>query len=125
MKPELLREAPVNTQGNLNIERIGSRGIALPPATEQQRIVLQIERDTRETSETINRTKREIALLQEYRARLTADVVTGKLDIREAAARLSDEAVEPQAIDDAETLDEFDEDTRDEDLEDAVAEAEA
>ena len=32
-----------------------------------------------------------IELLQEYRTRLIADVVTGKLDVREAAARLPDE----------------------------------
>lgn len=33
----------------------------------------------------IARTQREIALMQEYRTRLTADVVTGKLDVRPAA----------------------------------------
>ena len=32
--------------------------------------------------------RKEIALLYEYRTRLIADVVTGKLDVREAAARL-------------------------------------
>jgi type I restriction enzyme S subunit len=36
----------------------------------------------------IARTEREIALMQEYRTRLTADLVTGKLDVREAAAKL-------------------------------------
>ena len=30
MKPELLREAPVNTQGNLNVDRIGSRASDYP-----------------------------------------------------------------------------------------------
>jgi type I restriction enzyme S subunit len=30
----------------------------------------------------------EISLMQEYRTRLTADLVTGKLDVREAAAHL-------------------------------------
>ena len=38
----------------------------------------------------IARTEREIALMQEYRTRLTADVVTGKLDVRPAAAKLPD-----------------------------------
>ena len=38
----------------------------------------------------IARTEREIALVQEYRTRLTADIVTGKLDVREAAAKLPD-----------------------------------
>lgn len=36
----------------------------------------------------IVRTEREIALMQEYRTRLVADVVTGKLDVRAAAAKL-------------------------------------
>ncbi len=40
-----------------------------------------------------------IELLSEYRNRLVADVVTGKLDVREAAARLPDEAA-PGTIDD-------------------------
>jgi type I restriction enzyme S subunit len=45
----------------------------------------------------------EIALVREYCTRLTADVVTGKLDVREAAARLPDEPddAEPVDVDDA------------------------
>ena len=42
----------------------------------------------------IARTEREIALMQEYRTRLTADIVTGKLDVREAAAKLPEEKAE-------------------------------
>ena len=37
----------------------------------------------------------EIELLSEYRTRLVADVVTGKLDVREAATRLPDEELLP------------------------------
>jgi type I restriction enzyme S subunit len=40
---------------------------------------------------TISRLEREIDLLREYRTRLVADIVTGKLDVREAAAHLPDE----------------------------------
>ena len=36
---------------------------------------------------------------REYRTRLIADVVTGKLDVREAAARLPDEVEEPEPFD--------------------------
>ena len=36
----------------------------------------------------ILRAGRQIGLLQEYRTRLIADVVTGKLDVRNAAAKL-------------------------------------
>jgi type I restriction enzyme S subunit len=43
--------------------------------------------------------EREIELLREYRTRLIADVVTGKLDVREAAAALPDEAHEPEPLD--------------------------
>ena len=91
MKPELLREAPVNTQGNLNVDRIGSMLIAIPPAEEQASIALSIEAETARLSDAINHARHEIDLIHEYRTRLIADVVTGKLDVREAAARLPEE----------------------------------
>ena len=40
------------------------------------------------------RTNREIELLREYRTRLVADVVTGKLDVRDAARDLPAHAEE-------------------------------
>ena len=40
----------------------------------------------------ITRARRQIELLREYRTRLIADVVTGKLDVREAAASLPEGA---------------------------------
>ena len=46
----------------------------------------------------IDRARRQIELLQEYRTRLIADVVTGKLDVREAAAQLPDEADDQDPI---------------------------
>lgn len=42
---------------------------------------------------------RQIALLREYRTRLISDVVTGKLDVREAAAKLRDSAGRTDAED--------------------------
>ena len=39
----------------------------------------------------MQRTHRQIELLREYRTRLIADVVTGKVDVREAAVQLPDE----------------------------------
>jgi type I restriction enzyme S subunit len=47
---------------------------------------------------------RAISLLREFRTRLIADVVTGKLDVREAAARLPVEAEEPEEADEIEEL---------------------
>jgi len=91
MKPELLREAPVNTQGNLNVERIGSMVMPFPKLKEQQAIVKWVESETRTFTTAISRLEQEIELLREYRTRLAADAVTGKLDVREAAAKLPDE----------------------------------
>ena len=88
MKPELVREAPVNTQGNLNIERIDSKQIPIAPINEQRSIVRMIESSTGELNTATNQAKREIDLLREYRTRLIADVVTGKLDVRAAATGL-------------------------------------
>ena len=65
--------------------------IVLPPAEEQRDIVNQIEKDTADLNSAIYRAQREIGLLHEYRTRLIADVVTGKLDVRIAAATLADD----------------------------------
>ena len=90
MKAEFLRETPVNTQGNLNVERIGSRHIALPPISEQISIVAYLDKAAADIDVAIDRARREIGLLGEYRTRLIADVVTGKVNVREAAAELSE-----------------------------------
>lgn len=93
MKSELLQEAPVNTQGNLNVERIGAMGLPLPPKKEQIEITKLTEAKTVLFDAAISRLEREIELLREYRTRLVADLVTGKLDVREVAAKLPEESV--------------------------------
>ena len=52
----------------------------------------------------VNRAGQKTSLINEYRTRLVADVVTGKLDVREAAARLPDGEAEPKQFDTAEAL---------------------
>ncbi len=58
----------------------------------------------------ITRTEHEIALMQEFRTRLTADLVTGKLDVREARARLpaleAESGIEPEADEALEEIEE-------------------
>ena len=63
-----------------------------PSRPDQDAIVESLDRATAATNAAIARARRQIELLQEYRTRLIADVVTGKLDVREAAARLPGEA---------------------------------
>jgi type I restriction enzyme S subunit len=57
---------------------------------EQDSILAYVDGATIPLTTAIARTEREIALMQEYRTHLTADLVTGKLDVREAAAKLPD-----------------------------------
>jgi type I restriction enzyme S subunit len=62
-----------------------------PPAAEQSQIADAIDEEVGAIEIAVSKVHREIELLREYRTRLIADVVTGKLDVREAAARLPDE----------------------------------
>ena len=93
-------------------DRFGAIHIPLPPRKEQDAILKGLGGQSADINTAIARTEREIALMQEYRTRLTADIVTGKLDVREAAAKLpdlpSDSAAEPltdEALGDTETED--------------------
>ncbi|MCY3943075.1 MAG: hypothetical protein OXG18_04835, partial [Gemmatimonadetes bacterium] len=52
---------------------------------EQTTIVEYVEKRAAAIGTAIASARRQIDLLQEYRTRLIADVVTGKLDVREAA----------------------------------------
>lgn len=72
----------------------------VPPFEEQLSIVTHTQNATAKLQQTIERIQREIDLLREYRTTLTADVVTGKLDVREAAKRLPAEATDLQQVDD-------------------------
>lgn len=59
-----------------------------PPLYEQGAILAWLHDATATLDTTITRAQREIDLLTEYRTRLIADVVTGKVDVREVAAGL-------------------------------------
>ena len=69
-------------------DRFGAVHIPLPPRVEQDAILKGLGEELSDLNTAIARTEREIALMQEYRTRLTADVVTGKLDVRPAAVHL-------------------------------------
>ncbi len=70
----------------------------LPPLAEQTAIVEHLDRATADIDAAIARTRREIELVREYHTRLTADAVTGKLDLRQPAATLP--KVDPLATED-------------------------
>jgi len=98
--------------------------VALPPVPEQTAVVRYLDDATANTDSAIAHAKREIELLREYRTRLIADVVTGKLDVREVAASLPDEAEEAEPVTDEDLLaDEGEAERGDEELDPAAREA--
>ena len=75
-----------------------------PPPDEQRAIVEIVSKESVDARRAIDLAQGELSLLREYRTRLIADVVTGKLDVREAAAGLPDEVEEPEPLDEADAL---------------------
>jgi restriction endonuclease S subunit len=71
--------------------------VALPSAPEQTAIVEHLDAQTAKLDAAIAAARREIELLREYRERLIADVVTGKVDVRQVAAQLPEEPPEEEA----------------------------
>ena len=87
----------------VNREALGNSWLAYPTLPEQIAIVDRISSGTANLDVAIKRDQRKIDLLNEYRTRLISDVVTGKLDVREAAAKLPEvDPLETEA--DLETL---------------------
>ena len=70
--------------GNLNGTILKGIRVAFPPLPEQAAIAEYLDRATAEIDIAVARAKLQIELLNEYRTRLIADVVTGKLDVRGA-----------------------------------------
>ena len=91
-------------QPGLAVERVLNLHLTVPPKQEQKHIANQMGVATAEIDAAIARAQRQIELLQEYRTRLIADVVTGKLDVREAAAQLPDEPDDEEPIDEGRAL---------------------
>ncbi len=75
----------------------------LPDLQEQRNVLAFVELETQKINQTIEKAKSEISLVMEYRERLIADVVTGKLDVRHI--EIAAPADEP-AIDEDDALDE-------------------
>jgi type I restriction enzyme S subunit len=81
--------------------RLTSLKLAVPPLDEQRSILDAVSKSWDALSQIKNAALAEIELLTEYRNRLISDVVTGKLDVREAASKIPDE--EAPVVEDAET----------------------
>ena len=90
-----------STFDRINVSEVKSLLVAIPPPEEQHLIAQVLDESLAGTERAVIRIRSEQDLLREYRTRLIADVVTGKLDVREAAARLPEEVEEPEPLDEA------------------------
>ena len=68
-----------------------------PPTDEQAQIARAIDHNIAIIDKRKHRIEGQISFLREYRTRLIADVVTGKLDVRKAAAELPEDDVQDDA----------------------------
>lgn len=105
-----------STISHLTGEKLRQHRFAFPGLEEQDEIVAHIDAALAELRRAVAAVEEEIALLREFRARLIAEVVTGKLDVRAKAAALP-EITESEPIDepsDGEDLEEPIDDVEDE-----------
>ena len=87
------------TNQDLGLGRMKGIVFPVPPLSDQKAIAKQVIEIDDRIGRGIQAASREIELVTEYRTRLIADVVTGKLDVRKAVARLPDETETSQAMD--------------------------
>jgi len=85
-----------STVGHLRLGQVSSLPILWCPVEEQVAIVAHISAATAPLRTAIAQTEREVCLIREFRTRLVAEVVTGKLDVRAFAQRLPDDGAELQ-----------------------------
>ena len=76
------------TRLRTNLQATAGRAISIPSVPEQRLIADYIKAEVSRIESVQAAIQQEIHLLHEYRTRLIADVVTGKFDVREAAAEL-------------------------------------
>lgn len=91
-----------NSIPHLTGEMLRAHKFPFPPLEEQEAIAAYLDEKVQALEQARAAIHSEIQRVREYRTRLIADVVTGKLDVREAAVRLPNEAEDLDARDEAE-----------------------
>ena len=75
-----------SAQPHLNAEELGTAVILLPPLPEQRAIAAFLDRETTQIDALVAKVQEAIDRLKELRTALISAAVTGKIDVREAAA---------------------------------------
>src|SRR5450830_430416 len=110
-RSSLVAHANTVTMSTLPQGAMKSISVPVPPLCEQEAILAAVDRDTASVMRAIDTSHREIDLLRQYRTRLIADVVTGKLDVR--GVKVPDDETdvlseELESIDDVDAADQGD-----------------
>ena len=86
-KGDAFNDGHQSTIAHLTGDKLRAHRFPFPPPAEQEALVTFLDTALKQVDRAISDVGHEIELLQEYRTRLTADVVTGRLDVREENAR--------------------------------------
>ena len=100
-KGNAFNDGHVSTIVHLTGDKLRAHRLPFPPMAEQESLVSFLDSVTKRIDRGISAALRQIDLLREYRTRLIADVVTGKLDVREAVAQLPDEIDDQDPIEES------------------------
>lgn len=76
------------TMSNLSPSIVGRMRVPFPPLPEQRAVSEYLDRETAKIDRMVEKVEAAIERLQEYRTALITAAVTGKIDVREAAAKL-------------------------------------
>ncbi len=98
VKGNAFNDGHLSTIAHLTGDKLRAHRFPFPPVAEQESLVSFLDTVLKQADREVSRIHRQIDLLHEYRTRLIADVVTGKLDVREAAAALPEG--DPRAVED-------------------------
>ena len=98
VKGNAFNDGHLSTIAHLTGDKLRAHRFPFPSVAEQESLVSFLDAVLRQADRAVSRAQHQDELLREYRTRLIADVVTGKLDVREAAAGLQE--VVPRAAED-------------------------
>lgn len=81
LRPQLLETSVVSTQANLNIDRVGTLKVAVPPLDEQRITAAFLAKLDKGTSQLRSEIQTSITLLREKRSSLISAAVTGEMAV--------------------------------------------
>ncbi|TDT33160.1 restriction endonuclease subunit S [Naumannella halotolerans] len=83
-----------STVGHLRVGDVGAIPVRVPELSVQDQVLQKLRDVATSTTRAVERALQEVRLLQEFRTRLVADVVTGQVDVRAVAASLPDAPID-------------------------------